>query len=218
MQTYLTFKQQNSAILPEQFRQEDVRYSDDLVRHFLNEFSKKGDLVFDPFTGFGTTLLLAQELGRQPYGLEFDAERCKYVQSLLSKPENLICGDARYLTNYAFPKFDLSLTSPPYMNKFDHPQNPFTNYSTESNGYNTYLKDLQNIYKQLKALMKPDAKVIVEVGNLKTAHGITLLAWDIAQVLSEILKFEGEIICCWDKYGYGYDHSYCLIFSQQSST
>jgi DNA modification methylase len=213
MQTYLHFKQQNKEKLPAQFRQDDVRYSDEFVRHFLNEFSKKGDVIFDPFAGFGTTLLIAQEVDRQPYGLEFDSERCKYVQSLLARPENLICGDARQLTKYQLPKFDLSLTSPPYMNKFDHPQNPFTGYSTVSAGYDAYLKNLQDIYRQMAKLMNPTARTIVEISNIKTDGKITPLAWDVAQALSKVLRFEGEIVLCWDKSNYGYDHSYCLIFS-----
>lgn len=107
----------------------------------------------------------------------------------------------------------MSLTSPPYMNKFDHAQNPFTNYSTKGNGYEAYLEDLQKIYRQIVALMKPEAKIIVEVSNVKTKEGVTPLAWDVGETLSSILKFEGETVICWDNYGLGYDHSYCLIFS-----
>jgi DNA modification methylase len=218
MRTYLQFKQYNRKELPEQFRQDDVRYADEFVRHFLTEFSNEGDVVFDPFVGFGTTLIVAEEMSRQGYGLEFDPERCKYVQPLLAHPENLICGDATRLSDYQFPMIDLSITSPPYMNKFDHPENPLTAYSTASASYDTYLQGIQNIYRQIAALMKPAARVIIEVSNLKTPGGVTPLAWDITQAVSKVLQFEGETVLCWDKYSFGYDHSYCLIFSllQQS--
>jgi len=28
-----------------------------------------------------------------------------------------------------------------------------------------------------------------------------------------VLHFEGEVVVCWDRYGYGYEHSYCLVYS-----
>ncbi len=213
MRTYLQLEQQNKEVLPEQFKQDDVRYADEFVSHFLLEFSSTHSVIFDPFAGFGTTLIVAESMDRQAYGLEYDSERCKYVQSLLENPNNLICGDARRLSDYQFPQFDLSITSPPFMNKFDHPENPLTSYSTKGNGYDSYLKDLQEIYRQMAVLMKPTSKALVEVSNLKVSGGVTPLAWDIAQVLSEVLSFDGEVVICWDKCGFGYDHSYCLIFS-----
>ena len=35
--------------LPVRFRQDDVRYSENLVELFLQEFTSAGDIVFDPF-------------------------------------------------------------------------------------------------------------------------------------------------------------------------
>ena len=39
------------------------------------------------------------------------------------------------------------------------------------------------------------------------------LAWDAAHEISQVLRFEGEVVVCWDAYGYGYEHSYCLVFT-----
>ncbi len=55
---------------------------------------------------------------------------------------------------------------------------------------------------------------MVEVANLKKMGAVTPLAWDIARAISQVLRFEGGIVVAWEPtYGYGYDHSYCLIFS-----
>ena len=114
------------------------------------------------------------------------------------------------------PDFNFSITSPPYINKDDDVENPFTAYTTDGDGYAGYLKDIRSIYKQMGQIMAKDAKVIVEVANLKSQNGITTLAWDIAKEISKVLYFEGEVVVTWDVYGYGYgyDHSYSLIFSQ----
>jgi len=54
---------------------------------------------------------------------------------------------------------------------------------------------------------------------------VTPLAWDIAKEVSKIFHFEGEIVVGWKtkgvskgkgNYGYGYDHSYCLVFRNTS--
>jgi hypothetical protein len=55
---------------------------------------------------------------------------------------------------------------------------------------------------------------VIEAANLKKQGSVTTLAWDIAREVSRMLHFEGEIVIGWDRYGYGYNHSYCLVFSK----
>ena len=194
-----------------------MRYSEALVEHFLQEFTKEGDIVLDPFMGFGTTLLVAERLKRTCFGVEFEQERYQYVQSILQRPELALHGDSTALESLPIPAIDFSITSPPYMGKH-HIENPFTAYSTlldtEGGGYNNYLKDLTKIYRQVAAKLKPGGRAVLEVSNLKHEDGtITTLVWDIARAVSAVLHFEGEIVMCWqDDCGYGYDHSYCLVF------
>ena len=108
--------------------------------------------------------------------------------------------------------FSFSMTSPPYMAK-DDLSDPFTDYRAKGQGYSAYLREMRSIYGQLRQLMKPAATVVVEIANLKIDGRVTTLAWDVAEEISTVLRFEGEVVVCWDKYGYGYDHSYCLVYS-----
>jgi hypothetical protein len=42
----------------------------------------------------------------------------------------------------------------------------------------------------------------------------TPLAWDIGREGSQVLYFEGEVVVTWQPtYGFGYDHSYCRVFT-----
>ena len=216
LKTYLSLKNSQSKALPPEFAGQDVRYSEGLVEHFLLQFTKPGDVVLDPFMGFGTSLIVAERLERTCYGIEFDQKRQQYVQSLLSRPKLALHGDSTKLSTLPIPAIDFSITSPPYMGK-THTENPFTAYSTVGGGYNEYLKDLSKIYGQLADKLKPNGHAVLEVSNLKHEDGsVTTLAWDIAKAVSEVLHFDGEIILNWqDDYGYGYDHSYCLVFSKQ---
>ena len=214
MKSYLHFDNTPPAPLPPEFSGDDVRFPQNFARHFIKEYTQTGQVVFDPFAGFGTTLLTAESLDRIPSGIEFDPRRAAYIQSRLQRPESLIQGDARRMAEYDLPYFDFSLTSPPYMSKND-PEDPFSAYTQAGRGYPAYLQDLQQIYTQVRQIMNPDAHVVVEVSNLKDLLSVTTLAWDVAAALSQVLTFEGEIVLAWDHYyGYGYDHSYALVFSR----
>jgi DNA modification methylase len=216
MPTYLHLTNSNRRPLPPEFRDDDVRYPESLVEHILNRFTRVGDVVLDPFAGYGTTLLVAEEMGRLGYGIEFRERKARYVKGLLKHPERLLHGDSRHLGEYPLSPIDLCLTSPPYAT-YNEKDNPFTDYSEKGNGYTAYLHDIRSIFTQVARLMKPAAYAVIEIANLKDEFGITPLAWDVAAEVSKILRFEGESVICWDQYGYGYDHSYSLVFSKKET-
>jgi DNA modification methylase len=212
VKTYLSLINTQHEILPSEFQDDDVRYPASLVEHFLLEYTHVGDKVFDPFSGYGTTLTTAEAMGRVAYGVELNESKFKYARARLQRPERLIHGDSRLLANYNLPQFDFSMTSPPYTSK-DDALDPLTDYTVEGKGYAAYLRELRLIYGQLRTFMKPAGIVVIEVANIKRNGRVTSLAWDIAGEISHIFHFEGEVVVCWDQYGYGYDHSYCLVFS-----
>jgi hypothetical protein len=215
MRTFIRLKNRKARKLPPEFGDiSDIRYADELVATFVQRFTRPGDVVFDPFAGFGTTLLVAETMNRAAWGIEFDGQRVAYIRSHLHAPERIIHGDSRELVRYDLPPFDFSITSPPYMTAHDDPMHALANYTTPTEGYEAYLQQLQTVYTHMRQLMKPHAKVVLEVSNLKSASGVTLLAWDVARAVGAVLRFEGEIVIGWDHYDYGYDHSYCLVFSK----
>ena len=210
--SYLSLELKHAEELPAAFKDDDVRFPESLVEHFLREYTQVGDTVLDPFAGYGTTLRVAERLDRIPFGVELSEARVNYARSRLARPQNLIQGDSRTLASIELPAIDFSLTSPPYMNR-DDLEDPFTAYREEGKGYVAYLQDIRSIYGQLRHHMKPAGIVVLEVANLKINGQVTTLAWDIAHEVSQVLRFEGEVVVCWDTYGYGYDHSYCLVYS-----
>ena len=112
--TVLQLPKVHNGPLPPAWADDDVRLSEALVGELVSRLSEPGDVVFDPFAGFGTTLAVAERLGRQGWGLELDPERAAFARAGLAAPERLITGDARRLGEYAIPPVRLSLTSPPY--------------------------------------------------------------------------------------------------------
>jgi DNA modification methylase len=215
MRTFLRLKNQQHRKLPAEFQHDDIRYTEELVAHFLRQYTRPGDTVLDPFAGYGTTLIVAEAMERVPYGIEIDARRATYIRAQLQQPANLVHGDTRQLLSYQLPPIDFAITSPPYMER-DDVEDPFTNYRAPGNGYMAYLRDIEQIFANTRQLLKPEARVVLEVSNLKGPSGVTTLAWDVARAVSNVLDFEGEVVVGWDRYGYGYDHSYCLVFRIRS--
>ncbi len=214
LRTSIELSAEQDEALPERFAHEDVRYPSALVRVFLAEFTQPGDIMLDPFAGWGTTLRTAEAMGRHGIGLEYDEERCAFARTHLREPDNLLCGDARQLAAYNLPSIDCSITSPPYMRR-DDPTDPLAAYTTPGRGYEAYLADLREIYRHIGALMREGAVAVVEAANLKGDTSVTPLAWDIAHAIGQVLRFQGEIVVGWTPtYGYGYDHSYCLLFTR----
>lgn len=195
----------------------DMRYPDAFAEKFILEYTKKGDKVFDPFSGFGTTLTVAQKLGRIGIGIEYEKDRCDYISKKLKSPNKVIHGSSLKIKDYKLPKFDFCITSPPYMRSFD-PENPFSNYSKKGS-YAQYLKDIKKIYTQIKQIMKKNATIVIEIQNtFGKGHPMTPLAWDVSKEISKVFHFERELVYCYtngELKPNSTNHSYCLIFKNK---
>jgi hypothetical protein len=154
-----------------------------------------------------------------PENLQSDDNRypeslVEHFLALYTKPGDIVLD---IFVGFNLPKIDFSMTSPPYMMK-EHAENPLTAY-TQPGTYHRYLDEMQAVFTQLKPMLKRNAYVVVEVSNLR-GNGVTTLAWDVGRALSRVLRFEGEVVIGWrgedegeGTYGHGYDHSYCLVFT-----
>ena len=195
---------------------EDVEFSEALVEHFVREFSQPGDVVLDPFVGFGTTLVVAERLGRKGVGIEMRPDRADLCRTRVSDGASVITGDARELRTLGIGPIDFSMTSPPYMTKDNHPENPLNAYRSLDGDYERYLADLRDVYVQVAELLKPEGVAVVNVANIRVGGpDITPLAWDVGRVLSDVLHFEGEVVVCHDIEPAELTNDYCLVFRRQ---
>lgn len=195
------------------FEGDDIRYPEALVRHFLKTHTKKGDKVFDPFAGLGTTLFVAESMGRIPYGIEADRNRFEWVAGQMDHWQNLIHGDAAKIAALGFPKMDFCMTSPPYMPKH-HKWNPLFAGNPKHAGYDVYLAQMTRIFKGVAAIVKRGATVVVQADNLHHGHIYTPLVRDLSEVIEQSLTLQNEIIVEWLNPKPGYTHTHCLIFKK----
>jgi DNA modification methylase len=195
-----------------QLRAGDDTFTPELVEAFLLEYTQPGDLVFDPFAGSGTTLVVAERMGRRALGLEILPELAEHARSQVSDPTVVRCADARDLDQLGLPIIDFSITSPPYMTRQDHPQNPLSGYQTLDGDYQRYLDDLADIYQQVARHLAPDATVVINAANLHLHN--TRLAWDIGQAVSTVLTYQYEVVVDWGEAHTWLTNDYCLVFTR----
>jgi DNA modification methylase len=221
MDTYLSLEFSHRDEFPGLGR--DLRTPHALVEQFLEAYTEAGDRVLDIFAGFGTTLTVAERLDRVPYGIEYDSDRAAWIRERLSRPENVRHGDVLELDSSWFPAIDCCFTSPPFMEQGDE-RDPFQNYAGDST-YDDYLDDIESAFARLDAVLAPGGDVVVDVANMKHQGRVTTLAWDVADRISTVFDFDGEVVVTWTSddpdgdadepaFGYGYDHSYCLRFTK----
>lgn len=177
---------------------EDVHFATGLVERMITEYSAPGELVLDPFAGFGTTLVVAERMSRRAVGLEYDKARAAVASARLGAGASVIAGDARRVGELITGPVDLCLTSPPYMSRTDSPENPLTAYTSDDGRYDTYIDELGTVFAQVATLLRPGGWLVVNVANIDHAGVVTPLAFDLARVVSASIPFRGEIAVLWD--------------------
>lgn len=185
--------------------QNDFRFPRELAQIVIADFSKEGDWIIDPFCGFGTTLHVAQEMGRNAVGFEVDEKRASFAAKGLLEPNKVINARIEALDRQELPQFDLLFTSPPYV----------TVRLEDDPWGKTYFEDMELIFTKIKKVLKPSANLVIDVSNIRTGDGIRPLAWQFGELLSKLFSFQGEIIRANKSdtpAGPGYDHSYLLTY------
>ena len=190
---------------------EDVRFPQALARAVIDHYSSPGEIVLDPFAGWGTTLVVAESRGRSAIGVELVPERVAAIKRRVSPSAVVLEADARNLDNLHLGEIDLCFTSPPYMSAIEHPQNPLTGYSTLDA---TYLTELAGVFVAVSRHLRTGGHLVINAANIRTGEFVTPLAWDIAHALTPHLAFRGETYLAWDQPPTMFTGDYCLAFQK----
>jgi DNA modification methylase len=156
-----------------------------LAERGIKIYTKKGDLVLDPFLGVGTTLVAARNLGRKGMGIELYEKFAKIAKQVLSQKtlaepceQTIICGDCRDLLKWVEPNsVQLMFTSPPYANFIhrsieDRQKTHKTSWLVQKNvsvvkpygedprdfgnlPYEKFLEEIKDLMKKLLIVTKP---------------------------------------------------------------
>lgn len=194
---------------------DDIHFTEALAEAVIGHASQPGDLVLDPFAGYGTTVAVAERMGRRAIGIELVPEHLEIARRRIAGRAHLLLGDAREVAGLVIGPVDLVLTSPPYMPSADHPENPLTGYATDDGDYQTYLRDLGGIFAQLASLLRPGGQMIVNVADVIGTDGtVTPLSSDLAGLIDEHVPLLGVTTLQWDEQPAGLDGDFLLWFAR----
>jgi DNA modification methylase len=170
------------------------------LRPLVAEFSKPGDLVFDPFAGWGSTLVACAVEGRRGIGLEISEPRVEQARERLAgyADQTMLCGDARK-PPLPDESVDLVLADLPYFGtKLDaESDSDGTFYALQ--GYDDYLAALDDAVAAFTRIMRPGAHAVISVQNRRVGNRFVPLAWDTARLLSRYLTLGDERIHLYNK-------------------
>jgi len=190
---------------------DDIHFTEALAASVIGHASQPGDLVLDPFAGYGTTVAVAARMGRRAIGIELVPEHLEIARRRTAGGATLVLGDARELSRLVGEPVDLVLTSPPYVSGMHHPENPLSGYATDDGDYAAYLDELGAIFAQVASVLRPGGRLVVNVGNVIAIDGsVTPLASDMARVIDEHVPLLGVTTLRWDEPPAGLDGDYLL--------
>jgi DNA modification methylase len=108
-----------------------AKFPENLVSQFIEFYTHKNEVVFDPMAGTGSTLVAAATMGRSAFGVELNSKFVAITKNRIEKVNPSVTlfertdkpitkifeGDARHLNNIEQLKevrIDYCITSPPY--------------------------------------------------------------------------------------------------------
>ena len=217
-----------------------------MMKNFISFFTKKGQVVLDPFCGIGSTLVGCDRTGRVGIGIELNTKYAQIAQ--LRSKQKVIIGNSLEIDKIwkenNFPQIDFCISSPPYWNILHRSTGDFEGkrrkngydikYSEKEDDlgniedYETFINKVCSIYSKIYDLMKNGAYICVIIKNIKKKGKYYPLAWDIARKLDGLFILKDERIWCQDKialfpYSYPYAwtsnivHHYCIILQKEET-
>ena len=196
---------------PEHRLSEDLRLRDPFggrdcgwvsqMRPFVRGYSRPGEVVFDPFCGFGTTLLAAALEGRTGVGMDVDAGRATLARERLQRQgvdANIVEG-ALPAVALAGP-IHLCLTSVPYFGcRWDartSPQQSTSKQLYEAPHFAAYLDGLRTVFHAVRKALPDDGYCIAMIENVRIGSRILPVAWELTRILDSLfLACDERVIC-----------------------
>ena len=206
-----------------------------LMRKFVDFFTKENQVVFDPFMGVGGALIACSLSNRKGIGVDLSKEYIdlykKVCMELGVTEQTAIVGNSLHLEKLLKKNtlVDFILTDPPYGEMLSNKRTgqrrkkigvaeatPFTDNVTDLGNMNreNFLESLKNIIQKSMEYLKPRGYVAIFVKDLQPKNGEhNMLHSFIADKLLEIpdLSFRGYKIwydATQKLYPFGYPHAF----------
>jgi DNA modification methylase len=189
-----------------------------LIRLYIRD---PGSVVLDPFMGIGSTMLASMNQGMKGIGFDLSKDFCGIANQRISKFQGTLTNETEILNPDVYNKdsrtiskvleeqsVDLVVTSPPYWDILNQKRTAdgkiIRNYSSDIEDlgnipdYEEFLADLKTVYTEVYKVMKPGARCIAVVMDLRKKDKFYPLHEDQSRIMREI-GFELDEYVIWDR-------------------
>lgn len=151
-----------------------------IPRQLISRYSKRNDVIFDPFLGSGTTAYEAESLGRNFIGVDIQKDLIAHVRKELSGNKeqfgDLVVGDSASAETFSKVKsilkdrgkefIQLAILHPPYADiiKFSSLENDLSNASS----LNDFLRGFSDVVKNTIEILEKGRYVAIVMGDKYT--------------------------------------------------
>ncbi len=190
----------------------------ELCRRLIEIYTKKGDVVLDPFMGSGSAIIAARDLERKGIGFDINLDFVELAKKRLSQQKlihlgvedpDIYCEDAKNLLRYVKPNsVDLVITSPPYWNihtrkrtadyKEPRPYSSLERDLGNISDFNRFMDELKSIFEKVHTVLKGGKRCIVIVMDIRQGSQFIPFHINIVNMMTGI-GFILEDIIIWDR-------------------
>lgn len=221
-------------------RQHPAPFSFTDVSRLVRFFTKRGQVVLDPFVGIGSTLKACALEGRKGIGIELNPHFVELTQERIrtevrdmfstAQEQRILEGDARdLLPGIADESVDFIVTSPPYwaiLKKEDHKVRQerianglATDYGSDPrdlgqiSNYEDFLGELKAIFSECQRILKRGKFMAIVVSDFRDKSRYVMFHSDLAQALETIgLEMRGiKVLYQRHKKIYPYGYPYSYV-------
>lgn len=184
----------------------------EMVEKLIRLYSKRSEIVMDPFAGIGSTLVAATKNNRRSIGFEINSAFISTAEKRLvdHKDKYKIINDSclsmnKYISNNSI---DFCITSPPYWDILNRTRTAdkkeIRNYGDDSddlgniNNYDKFLNELYKVFKCIYDTIKFNKHCVLIVMDIRKKSKFYPFHIDITNLMNDI-GFQLEDFIIWDR-------------------
>ncbi|MHA1196166.1 MAG: DNA methyltransferase [Promethearchaeota archaeon] len=194
----------------------------ELCKRLIKIFTKKNDIILDPFFGSGSTLIAARDLQRRAIGFEINKKYIDIFKERLAQKDLLNFKNERQMKYIQYynknanqiskilkpNSIDLCLTSPPYWDILRMKRSadnkdirPYSNNKEDLGNikdYKIFLLKLKEIFAQIYPILKVNKFCIIILMDIRKKDKLYPFHIDTVNFMNEI-GFELDDIIIWNR-------------------
>lgn len=190
----------------------------ELCSRLIDIYTKKGDVVLDPFMGSGSTLVVAKDKERKAIGFDVNPDFVTLARRRLSQQKlvqqgireaEVYCDDSRNILEHLKPSsVDFVLTSPPYWNihnrkrtadyKESRPYSDLKSDIGNTKEFKAFMDELQSVFERVYTVLKHGKRCAVVVMDIRLGSQFIPFHIDVIDAMKRV-GFALEDIIIWDR-------------------